>query len=169
MNNRAELKKWLNKSIDINVPYPYGITSNEFMTSGVCEYELYNSYYSGQNDIDIEMNDKITIEYVKHMLKTDVEECKKNREIQEILQSLEIYKKDNKVIKDILIPNNTKRAHANILYKRMIDCAKDGNLLIETPEIDNNNTGMSFYYQAIFDKTMKDKFYEFCMQNSLKK
>lgn len=158
----CKLKNWLISRIDKNKNY-YEDTLN-IPQSKNKNLSLYQKYYDINSiyDIDLELNDKITIEYIKMRIKSNTF----NTELIELISSLEVYQQDNKV-RELLIPNNSNRAHANFLFKEIIDCANKESNLINEPEF--NEDTLIYATKPIFDKSMKEKFYEFCMNNSLKK
>jgi hypothetical protein len=162
---RQQLKKWLESKINkLEESYykpQYIITGGR---NNPLNYDLYydeNKDKDKNIDLDLELNDKVTIKYMKNLVKNDINFCKKDEETQNILKSIETFGK-----KEIIIPNNTNRAHANYLFKKMIDISNNDGLLIEIPIFGNEDIEEFF---PVFDKSMKEKFYNFCMTNSLKK
>jgi aspartate/glutamate racemase len=148
---KNNLEKWLRQPIDENKEVFIGSKySNIYM--GRHDPAKYPIYFDGNNDIDIKMNDEAIVGIVKFN-ETDIKNSK-DKELIQMHNSCEKYGD-----KMIVFPRNTNRAHANYLFKRMIDLIHLNYLgLSIDPENDSKI--------AIVDTSMKQSFYEFCMQYS---
>lgn len=65
---------------------------------------------------------------------------------------------------NVLIPANTNRYHANYLFKSMIDCADDFDMIYTYKDPRTNES----VCLNLVDKNFKDQFYEFCYDNTEK-
>lgn len=137
--NDHKLINWLGEYHNDN-EYTNNKYGNYYM--GKRDYEDYDKYYM-VNDIDMKMNDEGLIAIMNTM---SLEDIMKDQELVDIYNSMEKYVSNGKS-KYVLIPRNTNRAHVNYLYKRLIDLATYNNI-------------------QVFDKTMKESFYNFCYENS---
>lgn len=146
-----KLKTWLNKKMDEYTATIYYPPVSEFKTSGKYEEDHYDLYYN-KDDIDMKMNDNTVCEFAE--AETDQDE--KN-----INNSVEDYGKEK-----VFIPQNTNRSHCSYLLKLLIHETEKSNLYINVPTIKGEM--IEYHEMAIFDKNMKENFYKFCMENSIK-
>jgi hypothetical protein len=147
-----KLKTWLDNKLDNYTESKYEIPIKAFQTSGKYDREIYEVYYD-KNDIDEQMNTT----YIENEKYIEPEKC----DPYDCQQSIEEYGE-----KKMLMPQNTKRAHCSYLYKLLLDTTIEKNMYIATPKI--SGSMIEYIEYPIFDKSMKEKFYSFCMENSLK-
>jgi deoxyhypusine synthase len=153
-----DLKKWLNNKMDKHELSFYKPPYDYIKTGGSNYPEDYKLFYS-KNDIDDKMNSMVTIEQIKNIVTNNKEMIKTDKELQNMLKSIETYGK-----KSIIIPNNTNRAHANYLFKELVKEVEENRMYIEIPTLQKDY--IEYNEVPIFDKKMKDSFYKFCMENS---
>jgi hypothetical protein len=144
MNNK--LNKWLNMPLEKgeNILIPPVST---YKTANKYNLDDFHIYYTENNEKDIDIkiaNDKLYL-----------------FNFPEASKSIEDYG-DNK---QILIPQNSNHAHCSFLFKLLVNTIHDEKIYLDVPIIYKNNL-IEYFKEPIFDKSMKDKFYEFCMKNS---
>jgi hypothetical protein len=89
----------------------------------------------------------------------DVVACNKHYKNYGFYKHLDDYTDHN-----ILIAPNTNRYHVNYLFKQLIDHCSLNSMFVE----EEDNRG-KIHVLALFDKNFKDKFYEFCYNNTTNK
>lgn len=105
----------------------------------------YDLYYN-DNDIDMKLNNNLEIMMIE------------DGEMNYDDTYIERYSTGEKVF----INPETKRYHISQLYKQLINFNEDNNLNISYPISDNKYIEID-----IFNKDMKEKFYEFCKNNNI--
>ena len=176
----SNIKSWL----DSQIPY----TETKYSEDGSClQFEQdrniidFKDYYN-KNDQDIKASDKNYLSVLKHYNGEKSELCaNKNKFLffgQKASLLLEPYDNDtlqymkkrveryntNKPehSKEILIPPNTYRYHANYLFKRIIDYVEHNGCMYE---YDDSRKKKVIKFKLV-DKVMKDAFYKFCYNNT---
>jgi len=163
----GDIKSWL----DSQLPD----TETKYSEDGSClpfgrdRYIADFKDYYNDNDQDIKASDKTYLSILKHYDKSDrdlyqIQGQYDDNTIQYMKERVERYINTNKPehSKEILIPPNTYRYHANYLFKKIIDYVEHNGCMYEYYDSRKGKT-MKF---KLFDKNMKDAFYKFCYDNT---
>lgn len=79
-------------------------------------------------------------------------------------QKKDIPDEEKKYIDHMYIEPDTKRYHANMLFRRLLDYSIDNNFTYNIYDEENND----YEWCDLIDKTLKESFYKFCYENSVR-
>jgi hypothetical protein len=156
-----KLSNWLAEKVDPYTTEYYEPPIKKYSTAGVYKDTNFMKYYTN-TDVEIGNSKEVvaaTINAIKYG-------CYDTDNVA-VLKAIETYGPSNSG-QQVVIPQNSKLAHANYLFKRLIDVTESKELSVEVVETDRRTGTVSYVNAPIFDKSMKEKFYSFCMQNTEK-
>jgi hypothetical protein len=163
MNNN--LIRWLTSKVNDDTIHSIYDDSEYTLNNFLNEYEYIDDYTEFYNDGDIDMvlntdpliNDKSMSHLVERyrpasFFKQDTW-AKSNKKVK-----VKELSNDNRSI-DIFIPPNSNRYHTNYLFKKLVDESLKNDMYYHLDSVDP---------YRLFDITMKESFYKFCMKNTIK-
>lgn len=151
--------KWLDEKIeDERIETRYSKNEDMIYKETKKPMEDYNKYYK-EGDSDERASDKVRIDLIKTLEMCD--ELREDEEMSYIESVMERYMDELGNEKNILIPPNTYRYHANYIFKKMIETCEEEGYIYE-------DIGPEGYMQLI-DVNFKKDFYEFCYNNTCKR
>lgn len=116
--------------------------------------EEFNKYYA-KDDIDVQNTNQL-VHLTKYIVKNDPDNIDEDtKELYEVLESYDD--------QDILITPNTNQSHANYIYKLIID--KSEQMAYDVPNVKQNGE-ISFVKIPIVSTGFKEKFYQYCFNNT---
>ena len=149
--NVNKINKWLNERMErydddkVKPEYIDNDITLELFSHANLNHDYYSQFYGKEDDIDVKNSDNVTIGVIdlNREAKNEMDEETKVRE-----KYIQKFTNGNK----ILIPTNTYRFYANNLLRELINyCIK---------------CDAKFGKNYIVNERMKNRFYEFCYNNT---
>jgi len=152
---KNNLIKWL------NTKEKYCDTVHDKYNDEISKYcgnhssDMYNFYYNNDNDMDVELSDNDLIDIILN------DDDNKYNCLNDLIE--------NYGDRHIYIKQGTNHAHAAYLYKELLNESAEMTLVLpnkQNKNKNNNNKGNELDEINIFNKNMKQAFYNFCMKHS---
>jgi molybdenum cofactor biosynthesis enzyme MoaA len=165
-SRETKVNTWLNSKINGNEIESIYDVGDHCMPKKKKPYKVQFEEYYDKDDTDIKASAKYIIEIINELKENN--ELEDNDYYNELDFYMERYENDendeNDENNEILIPPSSNRHFANNLLKNMIDYSIDNNFDYKIQDEETED----IYDMNLFNKYIKDDFYQFCYDNTYK-